>query len=387
MLLLLLSVLLGAGFLAGSLIFGVRVVYRSTERLPSNVSLTRADLLYRLSIIVPARNEESRIAALLKSLSAQSVKALEILVVDDESTDRTTSVAEKYGARVILTPPRPENWFGKTWACHTGAAEAVGDLLMFLDADVEMGPAALQQILAAYEVTGGALSVQPYHRTVHLYESFSALFNSQVVTAVGVGASSSGLFGPCIVIDKNEYYQCGGHESVRYSVLDDVDLGKSCLANGVPIRNYLGGRAVQYRMYPGGAREMCDGWTKNFLQGAGATPPWVLFLQSLWITGAVTAAVQVGLTLSGSSMALLGVFPALLVYAAYATLLALSVRVYGSFGIGVALTFPVHLLFFGFIMVRALWLSVTGGSVDWRGRPVSLHRHGPPGAQKSVEVL
>jgi len=384
-----LLIVLILGFGAGTLIFGVRVIRRSTELLPpalsdrsvsdNAVSDTAVPDTHSprrpaptVSVIIPARNEASRISTLLHSLSTQSVQPLEILVVDDESTDQTARVARGHGARVLPTPPRPHNWVGKTWACHTGAAESAGDLLLFLDADVELDPTALERVLAAREASDGVISVQPYHRTQRMYESFSALFNAQVVTAVGVGPASRGLFGPCILIEKGTYYACGGHEAVRDSVLDDVDFGTCCLKKGTAIRNYLGGSAVQFRMYPSGPHEMHNGWTKNFLQGAGATPKATLLLQSLWITGAVTAAVQVGLTLAGSSLALLGGWFALAVYAAYAVLLALSVRTYGSFGVGVALAFPAHLLFFGSVMVRALFIRAGGGSVDWRGRTVPL---------------
>ncbi len=380
-----LLLVLAIGFGAGTLIFGVRVLRRSTELLPPALSgKSAADTAVprhpvartsTVSVIIPARNEESRIATLLRSISAQSAQPLEILVVDDESTDNTARVAREHGARVLPSPPRPTVSVGKTWACHSGAAESAGELLLFLDADVELDATALQRIIAAREHSGGVVSVQPYHRTLRMYESFSALFNAQVVTAVGVGPASRGLFGPCILIEKGVYYQCGGHEAVRDSVLDDVDFGKSCLTKGTAIRNYLGGSAVSFRMYPGGPLEMLNGWTKNFLLGAGATPKGTLLLQSLWITGAVTAAVQAGLTLAGSSVALLGGWLALTVYAAYAVLLALSVRTYGSFGIGVALTFPLHLLFFGSVMVRALWICAADGKVDWRGRTVSLRAH------------
>lgn len=382
----LLSALLLSGLVAGMLIFGVRVVRKSIERLPPADARHASDQSPTVSVIIPARNEQARIPALLDSLTTQSLMPIEIVVVDDESTDQTAKVAKEYGARVVKTPPRPAGWVGKTWACHTGASDASGDLLLFLDADVEMNSTALEQLVVAHRSSGGAVSVQPYHRTIRAYESFSALFNAQVVTAVGVGPSSRGLFGPCIMIEKSAYYRSGGHESVRSSVLDDVDLGRRCLAHGVSIRNYLGGEAVSFRMYPDGARDLFNGWTKNFLQGADATPSRVLLLQSIWIIGAVTVAVQAGFALAQSSFALLGVFPALSIYAAYAALLALGVRTYGSFGVGVALTFPLHLLFFGSIMVRALWLRVTGGSVEWRGRAVHLYPHGVPKPQKSARI-
>ena len=88
-----------------------------------------------LSIIIPARNEETNLPTLLRSLTAQSVRPLEILVVDDASTDRTPGIARQNGAQVIPSLPLPAGWRGKTWACHQGAQHASGQLLLFLDAD------------------------------------------------------------------------------------------------------------------------------------------------------------------------------------------------------------------------------------------------------------
>jgi len=88
-----------------------------------------------LSIVVPARNEEANIPNLLRSLKGQVYVNDEIVVVDDHSEDKTATVAEKEGAKVIKSKQMPSGWTGKTWACHQGAQEATGEVLIFLDAD------------------------------------------------------------------------------------------------------------------------------------------------------------------------------------------------------------------------------------------------------------
>ncbi len=365
-----LSLMLLLGFVSGILLFGPRIVYVRSERLPRLTDGSPPAGEPAVSVVIPARNEEHRIPTLLESLNAQSHQAIEVIVVDDESTDGTVRVCERYGARIVPAGDRPSGWIGKTWACTVGASEATGTLILFLDADVELSPHAIARLCAAHADHGGAISVQPYHRTRRIYESFSALFNAQAVTAVGVRGDARGLFGPCILMDRNSYGQCGGHESVRNSILDDVDLGRACRASGVPVRNYLGGKAIRYRMYPEGPMSMVNGWTKNFLRGAGSTPTRVLMLQSLWIIGVVTAFAQTTISLTDSSVAVFTVEQAAVIYAIFAILVGLSVRSYGSFGFGVAVTFPLHLLFFGFIMLRALWMHFRGGTIEWRGRRV-----------------
>ena len=376
MLYLSLSLMLLIGLLSGIALFGGRIVHRASDRLPDVEDPGALAGGSSISVVIPARNEEQRISILLESLLAQDRAPEEIIVVDDESTDGTVAVCRRYGVRVIAAGDRPAGWVGKTWACSVGAARTHGELLLFLDADVELSVRAIGRLAAAHRAHGGAISVQPYHRTKRLYESFSALFNAQAVTAVGVGARARGLFGPCILIDRESYDRCGGHEAVRDSVLDDVDFGVACRAHNVPIRTYLGGRAIRYRMYPEGPRAMVNGWTKNFLRGAGATPTRVLLLQSLWIIGAVTAFAQTTISLTDSTLAVFTPDQAVLIYLTFAVLVGLSVRFYGSFGFGVALTFPLHLLFFGYIMLRALWVHARGGSVDWRGREVCPGRDG-----------
>ncbi|MFW6252719.1 MAG: glycosyltransferase [bacterium] len=372
----LLWLILLLGFLSGVLLYGGRLVHSKQDRLPPAPIPDSAAGPLSVSVVIPARNEEHRIPRLLESLQRQVHPCKEIIVVDDDSRDGTAAVCRGYGVTVLPAGTRPAGWMGKTWACSVGAAHSTGELLLFLDADVELSDRAIVRLHEAHRQEGGAVSVQPYHRTRRLYESFSALFNAQAATAVGVGKRARGLFGPCIMIDRGSYNRCGGHEAIRDSVLDDVDLGAACASRGVPLRTYLGGRAIRYRMYPEGFLAMVNGWTKNFLRGAGATPPRVLLLQSLWIIGAVTAFVQTAISLADSGVAVFPVEQAVPIYLVFALLIGLSARFFGNFGLAVALTFPLHLLFFGYVMLRALWIHARGGRVDWRGREVCPGRAG-----------
>src|SRR5690348_7901611 len=99
----------------------------------------------RLSVIVPARNEARNIGRCVQSILATTYPALELIVVDDHSVDRTGDIARAAGAsdarlRVLANPPLPDGWFGKQWACATGAAAATGELLLFTDADTWHAP-------------------------------------------------------------------------------------------------------------------------------------------------------------------------------------------------------------------------------------------------------
>ena len=80
----------------------------------------------RVSVVIPALNEERRLGPLLASLARQTRPADELVVVDDGSADGTTDLARRMGARVVASPPKPAGWVGKSWACWTGAAATSG---------------------------------------------------------------------------------------------------------------------------------------------------------------------------------------------------------------------------------------------------------------------
>ncbi|MBP1757475.1 MAG: glycosyltransferase, partial [Firmicutes bacterium] len=226
-----------------------------------------------VSIIIPARNEEHRLPPLLKSLAEQDYQPLEILVVDDHSTDHTAEVARQGQATVVPAAEISEGWIGKTRACWSGALAANGDTLVFLDADTRLDhPDSLRRLVQAYARSGasGMLSVQPYHTVVRWYESLSAIFNIILIagmnrfTVFGQRLTGAGAFGPCIVCRRADYFQVGGHEAVRGAVLDDLAIGQLFQHHGLTV-NCFGGRGVlSFRMYAEGFRQLIEGWTKNF---------------------------------------------------------------------------------------------------------------------------
>ena len=100
-----------------------------------------------VSVIIPARNEEATLPAILASLRA--LPLVEVVVVDDSSVDGTAAVALSGGATVLTASPPPPGWTGKARACQLGADAASGDLLLFLDADTVLAPDALEGLRQA----------------------------------------------------------------------------------------------------------------------------------------------------------------------------------------------------------------------------------------------
>ncbi|RYD42497.1 MAG: glycosyltransferase, partial [Verrucomicrobiaceae bacterium] len=236
-------------------------------------------LLQELSIIIPARNEALHLPRLLNSIFAQGAAPLEVLVVDDDSTDGTAEVAAAHGAMVIHSRPLPAGWRGKSWACEQGAERARGALLMFLDADCWFETGGLEAVLARYP--GGAFSVAPFHRIEKPYEELSAFFNLIMIA----GTVPVSLLGQCLLIRREDYQLGGGHAAVREKVLENVCFAQCLRQAGVWTSSIAGKGMLSFRMYPDGLTDLIAGWTKGFAAGAAATPRSTLVLISTWIGG------------------------------------------------------------------------------------------------------
>ncbi|MEI6674910.1 MAG: glycosyltransferase family 2 protein [Verrucomicrobiota bacterium] len=313
-----------------------------------------SDATSTVSIIIPARNEAHNLPQLLKSITSQSVKPLEILVVDDGSSDGTADIARQFGAEVITPPPLPDGWRGKTWACHQGAIKARAEHLLFMDADTWFEPGGLEHAL--YIQHDGALSIAPYHAVRKTYEDLSLFFN----VCMSAGTVPKGLVGQFLLVSRHHYQLAGGHASVRGHILENFRLAEKFQTVGVPLLSMTGKGIVSFRMYPHGLGEMLRGWTKGFAAGAGGTPVGTLLIVIAWMSGLMMAPQMAFLTFN---------WP---LWGAACLLGALQVawigRKLGSFGWFMLLSYPVPLLFFFGTFV---WSVVRAGKkATWKGREI-----------------
>lgn len=323
-----------------------------------------------ISVIIPARDEEENLPRLLDSLREQVPPPDEILVVDDGSSDRTAEVAREKGATVIASRPLPEGWRGKSWACHQGAGAAAGDVLLFVDADTRFEPGGMGRMCDTFFAGRGALSLAPYHVTVRAYEQLSAFFNLMMIAGVGAftvfGSSvrRAGLFGPLLMVDREDYGRAGGHEAVKDQVLENLFMAERFRAADVALRCRGGKETFCIRMYPHGLRDLAEGWTKAFAAGAARTPAWILCLTVLWLSGALTA------VLACACAAFFDVPAAVLpgVYLLYVLQIAGMLGRIGSFSPWTSILYPVPLAFFFAVFARSAVLRVLGRNVSWKGR-------------------
>ncbi|MEO7058424.1 MAG: glycosyltransferase [Lapillicoccus sp.] len=340
-----------------------------------------------VSVIVPARNEAGTLPLLLRSLRSLTASPLEVLVVDDSSADGTAEIASSAGATVVRAGEPPSGWTGKAWACHRGVATARGSVLLFLDADTVLEPDALAGLLTLHRQQGGLVSVQPFHETIRAYEQLSAYFN--VMSLLASGAFSRRrprhplAFGPTLITSRTDYERAGGHTAVRAEILDDARLASAYAGQGLPVHCVLGGPALRMRMYPGGPRQMIEGWTKNIASGAGAADRWSALGAGVWLAshwavtvGAVLALLSLLLAPAGVQVPMTVGHPT--IWAAAWVGVSLQLRAMldtvGAFRWWTWALFPAALLAFTVLFVRSVLLTRVRHEVAWRGRAVPIGR-------------
>lgn len=230
-----------------------------------------------VSVLIPARDEESNIARCLDSALAQGSCVLEVLVYDDHSTDRTAEIVEAYAwrdwrVRLVAPSELPEGWCGKTFACSRLAAEARGRWLLFLDADARLRSNAAALIVG--EAVGRRvtlLSCWPRLLTRGFWEgALMPLLNFVVFTlypaplALRRDDSSLGLaHGSCLLARRDTYEAVGGHGAVRGELFEDVRLAQAWRARGQRGLCLDGRKVVEVRMYRS-LPEIWAGFRKNF---------------------------------------------------------------------------------------------------------------------------
>ncbi len=355
-----------------------------------------------VAVVVPARNEEVSLPRLLGCLAEQTVVPRQVIVVDDQSTDRTRAVAEAFASvTVIEGRPLPEGWAGKPWACHQAMQEVQAERLVFVDADVSSAPGGLASVLQQHDRRGGLVSVQPFHIMRRPYERLSALFN--IVAMMGVGAASPGragrshgAFGPVLACSRSDYDRVGGHSAVSREICEDIALADRFASFGLPVSILGGGDEVSFRMYPAGVGQLIEGWSRNFASGARSVP----WLRStaifLWVTTmliSVQALIEVLFGLRSapghSTLSGLAAPAALAGYALFAVQVRVMLRQLGNFGRLTAALYPVLILTFVAVFVRSLWLTAVVHRVRWRDRdiPISWSRHRAGAGSRAVSTV
>ncbi len=332
----------------------------------------------KISVLIPARNEEGILGRLLDSLNHQTLKPDEVIVIDDQSEDATADLARRAGCTVMMSKELPEGWAGKPWACWRGARKATGDLFLFLDADTFLEPDGLSKIISTYIEKGGLLSIQPYHEMKKGYERLSAIFNivslagMNAFTPLGEKLKPMGAFGPCMICSREDYFKVGGHEKVRGEVLESIALGRGFLEANLKVACYGGKETVSFRMYPDGLASLVEGFGKGFGTGARAMSVVSLFMMAAWIFGGVS--VTRHLVQSAILSDFVGFVGWLILDVLYVFQIHWILFRIGNFGFSTARLFPIPLFFFIMVFGYSALRIFVIRKVRWKGRDVKTAR-------------
>ena len=352
------------------------IVYRYATRRPrlrDYEPLTTGPLV---SVIIPARNEARNIERCLRSVLATRYAPVEVIVVDDRSTDGTAEIVEPAaGKRLRLVRgaelPEGEGWFGKQWAIVQGYRVAKGELLLFTDADTRHEPELLPRAVRALQTERADLfSVLPRQEMRGFWERliqphvFLALEtrvgNLERVnrTRVTWNAIANGQF---ILTPRSAYESIGTHQAVKNTVADDVMLAQAYVRAGKDIFLAHAPEFMTTRMY-GSLREIIAGWTKNLALGAPLMAPPIAIVRAvlpylMWLPALFWVAPPIAWIVTGWHFTAIATVVSLLTW--------LVIYAAERAPVWYALLYPLGAAMVAFIMVRSAW---RGRQVEWRGR-------------------
>jgi len=225
----------------------------------------------KVSIILPARNEEDFIGRCLESLRTQDYNDFEIKAIDDSSEDKTGEIIEeltKKDSKIIHVSAneKPQNWMGKNWACMEGFKKATGNIMLFTDADTKFEKNVISLAVSHLQSEDlDALTVIPRLRCIDritkitlpmlstfLHSRYSALNVNNPKKKVGY------FFGSFFVIKRKVYEEIGTHEKVKQEIIEDGALGKITKESGYALKMVRGEHLIE-ALYSRSSKEMWNG--------------------------------------------------------------------------------------------------------------------------------
>jgi glycosyltransferase involved in cell wall biosynthesis len=327
----------------------------------------------RVSIIVPARNEEKDIAQALTQLLALDYGDYEVIAVNDRSTDRTGEIMEEVQRnsngklKVIHHQELPAGWLGKTHAMWTATNAANGDWLLFTDADVLFKPDSVRRAMAYAEAEGAdhvvlfpqMIMKQPGEYMMIAFFQTMFVFGHRPWKVADPKTKDHMGVGAFNLVRRSVYESVGTYEALRMEVLDDMKLGKVVKNAGFAQRNVFGGDLISIR-WANGAMGVVNNLTKNFF--AVLSFKWPLTL------------------ISAFGLAFLNLMPFLGVWLAhgwerlpYGIALASMFSIYLGMSLrsGVPayyfLLHPVSTLLFVYTLLRSMFHTLWNDGIIWRG--------------------
>lgn len=382
-----------------ALLVTVVVRFLDSKKLAAYQPVSRGDAP-PLSVVIPARNEARNIGDCVRSVLASDYPRLEVIVVDDHSTDGTGDIVRAIAAndprlRLVQAPDLPAGWFGKQWACHSGARAATGELLCFTDADTRHAPTLLPRSVGAMRARGADLfTVAGHQEAITFWEKVIQPFVFSILLSRygGLEAMSRSTKpidkianGQFILLSRRSYETIGGHAAVKDHVAEDLRLAQIITERGMQAHMLLARDELRTRMYTS-LGEIRRGWGKNvYAAGRDTMPlnrltatifPWIFPLPALMpVLPLVCLAIGLLGLGGGDGTAGSGGTGGVLVFGAItapATLLYYAgVYAFARLNPLWALSYPLAAVTFSGICAEAAW---RGSKVRWKGRDYESRR-------------
>lgn len=329
----------------------------------------------RVSVIIPAKDEEAGIRACVDSVLAQTYPNLSVIAVDHRSTDRTGAILDEMAALdprlkiVHFVGDMPAGWTGKNHAVNEGYAQADGEYLLFLDADCTLEPHTLTSMIGALAYKRVDLvSVMPRLRTDNFWERVIGPFAGLVSSMLDRGLNEPYAYGWFLLFRRDSYERVGGHAAVRHVLDDDKQLALRIKQSGGRTRVWWGAdlAALTLDRPPG---EIIRGLARNFYTMSKGRPWRLLICMAFVLLCCLSAYATLGFGLVkvilhlGSVRALLWLMAGVVHWVAMTAAIAL-IYSYGRLPKVTALALPLTLAMTLAIFVRGLWMCVTG-KVTW----------------------
>jgi chlorobactene glucosyltransferase len=336
-----------------------------------------------VSIIVPARNEAENIATVVRSLLETSYEPMELIVVDDRSTDETAAIVaglpRDTRLRLIRGEELPSGWYGKPWACLQGFRHARGELLLFTDADTRHQPELLARAVGQlHRVDADLLTVAPTQLCLTFWERLvmpqiwfllSLRYHPHSVSRARRPRDviANGQF---ILTTRQAYETAGCHAAVAHEVAEDLALAQVYVRKGLRLHFAFAERLMETRMYRG-LSHLIEGWSKNIYLGGRRSFPEEPLLRALVPMMLVVAMVFWLLPpILVLASPLDSTLAPLLSGALLATALSVGFWLLISVGMGIpavyGLGYPLGALMSLYIILRSTWRG--SREVEWRGR-------------------
>lgn len=350
------------------------LLYRHATRSPrlrDYAPLTDGPLV---SVIIPARNEARNIERCVRSILATAYTPIEVIVVDDRSTDGTAEIVEPATGgrlRLVRGAELPPGWFGKQWALVQGYRVARGDLLIFADADTKHEPELIPRAVRALQTERVDLfSVLPRQEMRTFWER---LIQPHVFLALETGVGDLRLVnrtriewraianGQFILTPRSAYEAVGTHEAVKDTVAEDLRLAQVYVRAGKDILLVYATEFLSTRMYAS-LREIVAGWSKNLASGVPMMTPPVRWIRAtapylMWIPSLFWLAPPALWLATGWHGAAIATILSLLTW--------IAVYAMERAPVWYAVLYPLGAAVVAFIMLRSAW---RGRRIEWRGR-------------------